>query len=85
VFINALGECIYCPLKITHHTAIIVKIAGNKSEYTPVSDNSCASFIHAKPHVLFILLMFCLLDRTIQIFVSCIRAAEICALSTILS
>jgi len=35
------GQCyaciavyIYCPLKITQHTAIFVKIAGNKSEYT---------------------------------------------------
>jgi len=24
----------YCPLKISQHTAVIVKIAGNKTEYT---------------------------------------------------
>jgi len=44
-------------LKITQHTAIIVKIVGNKREYT-LSDNSCMSFNHAKPHVLFIMFMF---------------------------
>ncbi len=60
---------IYGPLKITQHTAIIVKKAGNKTEYT-LSGNSYTSFNHAKPHVLFIMFMFCLLDRTIQICVS---------------
>jgi len=24
----------YCPLKISQHTAVILKIAGNKTEYT---------------------------------------------------
>ncbi len=48
---------IYCPLKITQHTAIIVKKAGNKTEYT-LSDNSYTSFNHATPHVLFIMFMF---------------------------
>ncbi len=38
-------------------TAIIVKKAGNKTEYT-LSDNSYTSFNHAKPHVLFIMFMF---------------------------
>ncbi len=45
---------IYCPLKITQHTAIIVKKDGNKTEYM-LSDNSCSSFNHSKPHVLFII------------------------------
>ncbi len=39
------------------HTAIIVKKAGNKSEYT-LSDNSYTSFNHVKTHVLFIMFMF---------------------------
>ncbi len=43
--------------EITQHTTIIVKQAGNKSEYT-LSDNSYTSFNHAKPHVLFIMFMF---------------------------
>ncbi len=59
---------IYCPLKITQHTAIVKK-DDNKTEYT-LSDYSYTSFNHAKPHVLFIMIMFCLLDRTIQICVS---------------
>ncbi len=50
--------------------------AGKKSEYT-LSDNSYTSFNHAKPHVLFLMFMFCLLDRTIQICVSCFRAVQI--------
>ncbi len=54
---NLYSSKIYCPLKITQHTAIIVKKAGNKSEYT-LSDNSYTSFKHAKPHVLFIMFMF---------------------------
>ncbi len=64
------------PPEITQHTATTVKKAGNKTEYTP-SDNSYTSFNHAKPHVLFIMFMFCLLDRTIQICVSCFRAVKI--------
>ncbi len=56
----------------TQHTAIIVKKAGNKSEYT-LSDNSYTSFNHTKPHVIFIMFMFCLHDMTIQICVSCFR------------
>ncbi len=48
----------------------------NKTEYT-LSDNSYTSFNHAKPHVLFIMFMFCLLDRTIQICVFCFRAVKI--------
>ncbi len=52
------------------------KKASNKTEYT-LSDNSYTSFNHAKPHVLFIMFMFCLLDRTIQICVSCFRAVKI--------
>ncbi len=32
---------------------------------------------HAKPHVLFIMFMFCLLDRTIHICVSCFRAIHL--------
>jgi len=31
---------IYCPLKITQHTPIIVKLAGNKSEYTLTGPSS---------------------------------------------
>ncbi len=65
----------YCPLKITQHTDIIVKKASNKTEYT-LSENSYTSFNHAKPHVLFFIFMFCLLDRTIQICVSCFRAVK---------
>ncbi len=49
--------------------------AGNKSEYT-LSDNSYTSFNHAKPHVLSSCSCFCLLDRTIQICVSCFRAVK---------
>jgi len=65
---------IYCPLKITQHKAIIVKIAGNKSEFTltiqsHMSYSSCSCF--------------CLLDRTLQIIVFCIRAVKICAMSTV--
>ncbi len=57
-------------MKITRHTAIIVKKARNKTEYN-LSDNSYTLFNHAKPHVIFIIMfMFCLLDRTIQICVS---------------
>ncbi len=55
---------------------LLSKKAGNKTEYT-LSDNSSASFNHEKPHVLFIMFMFCLLDRTIQICVSCFRAVKI--------
>ncbi len=62
--------------EITQHTAIIVKKAGNKTEYT-LSDNSYTLFNHAKPHVLFIVFMFCLLDRTIYICVSCFRVVKI--------
>ncbi len=40
-------------------------------------DNSYMSFNHAKPNVLFIMFMFCLLDRTIQICVSWFRAVQI--------
>ncbi len=60
----------------TQHTAIIVKKAGNKTEYT-LSDNSYTLFNHTKPHILFIVFMFCLLDRTIQMCVSCFRAVKI--------
>ncbi len=52
------------------------KKAGNKTEYT-LTDNSYASFNHAKPHVLFIMFMFCLLDRTIHICVSCFRTIHL--------
>ncbi len=52
------------------------KKAGNKTEYT-LTDNSYASFNHAKPHVLFIMFMFFLLDRTIHICVSCFRAIHL--------
>ncbi len=48
----------------------------NKSEYT-LSDNNYTSFNHAKPHVLFIMFMFCLLDRIIKMCVSCFRAVQI--------
>ncbi len=71
---NCIAVKIYCPLKITQHTAIIFKKAGNKSEYT-LSDCSYTSFNHAKPHVLFIMFMFYLLDRTMC--VSCFRAVQI--------
>ncbi len=60
----------------SQHTATIVKNAGNKSEYA-LSDNSYTSFIHGKPHVLFIMFMFCLLDRTIKMCVACFRAVKI--------
>ncbi len=36
---NLYSSNIYCSQKITQHTAIIVKKAGNKTEYT-LSDNS---------------------------------------------
>ncbi len=62
------------PLKITQHTAIIVKKDGNKTEYT-LSDNSYTLFNHAKPDVLFIMFMFYLLN--VQICVSCFRAVTI--------
>ncbi len=68
--------------EITQHTAIIVKKAGNKSEYT-LSDNSYTSFNHAKPHVLSSCSCFCLLDRTIHICVSCLEQLKFGTLSTI--
>jgi len=69
---------IYCPLKITQHIAIYCQ--NSWQQKWVVSDDRCTSFNHAKPHS-----CFCLLDRTIQIVVSCIRAVQICALRTILS
>ncbi len=51
------------------------KKAGNKSEYT-LSDNSYSSFNHTKPHVLFIMFMFCLLGGPYK-FVYRIRAVQI--------
>ncbi len=47
-----------------------------KTEYT-LSDNSYTLFNHVKPHVLFLMFMFCLLDRNIHICVSCFRAVQI--------
>ncbi len=46
------------------------------TEYT-LSDNSYTLFNDVKPHVLFIMFMFCLLDRNIHICVSCFRAVQI--------
>ncbi len=57
VNVQCIAVKIYCTLKITQNTVIIVKKSGNKREYTR-SDNSYTSFNHAKPHVLFIMFMF---------------------------
>ncbi len=67
---TSIAVQIYCPLKMTQRTAIIVK-----KVYT--GENSYTSFNHAQPHILFIRFMFCLLDRIIQMCVSCFRAVTI--------
>ncbi len=75
---------IYYPLKITQHTVIIVKKAGNKTEYT-LSDNSYTLFNHAKPHALIIMFMFCLLDRTYKFVYLVLEQLKFDSLSKILS
>ncbi len=72
---------IYHPLKITQHTAIIVKKDGNKTEYM-LSDNSCSAFNHAKPHVLFIIVC---LTRPYKCVHLVLEQFKFGSLSTILS
>ncbi len=75
---------IYCPLKITHHTAIIVKKAGNKTEYT-LSDNSYTSFNHAKPRPIHHVHVFVCLTGPYKFVYLVLEQLKFDSLSTILS
>ncbi len=75
---------IYCPLKITRHTAIIVKKTGNKRDYT-LSDNSYTSFNHAATCPIHHVHVFVCLKGPYKFVYLVLEQLKFGALSTILS